>query len=105
MSKKTPTSFVLDEPIKKIKDELAPVYGLKNILSGGLLLFHCLSPEKREEVIAMVKKIPSVTTDEKLRSVADEDRIRRKIIQILRAAQSIGTKKKSSRRAKSAKVG
>jgi len=39
MPRKNPTSVTLNESVQKIKDELAPVFGLKNILSAGLFLF------------------------------------------------------------------
>jgi len=39
MPRKNPTSVTLNESVQKIKDELAPIYGLKNLLSAGLVLF------------------------------------------------------------------
>jgi len=52
MSKAKSTSIVLPDNVKKLKDELAPVYGLKNILSAGLVLFGRLSADEREKIIA-----------------------------------------------------
>jgi len=56
MSKKRPTSFVLNETIQKIKEELTPIYGLKNILSAGLLLFSRLSDTEQKRIIAEVNE-------------------------------------------------
>ena len=51
MPRKNPTSVALNETVQKIKDEMAPVYGLKNILSAGLVLFWRLSPPEREVAV------------------------------------------------------
>ncbi len=57
MFRKKPTSFILSDSIQKIKDELAPIYGLKNILSAGLLLFSRLSDSEQKKTIAEVHQI------------------------------------------------
>ena len=54
MSSKTHTTVVLNESVQKIKDELSPIYGLKNILSAGLLIFSRLSAEEQKQAIAEV---------------------------------------------------
>jgi len=46
------TTVVLTKAAQEVKDNLAPIFGLKNILSAGLLLFRELSPQQREELIA-----------------------------------------------------
>ncbi|MCJ7777637.1 MAG: hypothetical protein MUP16_04920 [Sedimentisphaerales bacterium] len=45
------TAVNLNETAQKIKDELAPIYGLKNILSAGLVLFGRLSAEQQRKTI------------------------------------------------------
>ena len=57
MPRKNPTSVTLNEIVQKIKDELAPVYGLKNILSAGLLLLSRLSDSEQKKTIAEVHQI------------------------------------------------
>lgn len=57
MPRKRPTSVTLNETVQKIKDELAPVYGLKNILSAGLLLFSRLPDSEQKKVVTEINKI------------------------------------------------
>ena len=57
MPRKTPTSIVLNEFCQETKDELAPVYGLKNIISAGLLLFSRLSDTEQKKAIAELHKM------------------------------------------------
>jgi len=51
------TAVNLSKNVQKIKDELAPVYGLKNILSAGLLLFSRLSDTEQKKAVAEVNKM------------------------------------------------
>jgi len=51
MGKKEQTTVNLTEKAQTIKDDLAPVFGLKNILSAGLILFSRLSAEQKMQVI------------------------------------------------------
>jgi len=46
-----PTTVRLTEKAQKIKDDLAPIYGLKNMLSAGLILFGRLPADKQKEII------------------------------------------------------
>jgi len=55
MEANNPTTVRLNKNMQKIKDELSPVYGLKNILSAGILIFSKLSAEDREKAIAETK--------------------------------------------------
>ncbi len=59
MPRKNPTSVVLNKTVQKIKDELSPVYGLKNILSAGLTLFGRLSADDQKKIIAEVNSLSS----------------------------------------------
>jgi len=52
MSKKKQTTVNLSEKAQAYKDDLAPVFGLKNILSAGLLLFGRLSSDQQKRIIA-----------------------------------------------------
>jgi len=57
MPSKQHTTVVLNESVQKIKDELSPIYGLKNILSAGLMLFDRLSDTEQKKVIAEVNAL------------------------------------------------
>ena len=46
------TTVNLTQKAQAIKEELAPIFGLKNILSGGLLLFSKLTAEQQKTIIA-----------------------------------------------------
>jgi len=55
MTKKTTVD--LTDKAQDVKDLLSPVYGLKNILSAGLIALNKLSAEERERVIVEVNGI------------------------------------------------
>jgi len=65
MPRKNPTSVVLAENVQKIKDDLAPIYGLKNILSAGLILFGKLTSDQQKNAIVEAKKIISKSAPSK----------------------------------------
>ena len=46
------TTVHLTEAAQKVKDALAPIYGLKNILSAGLTIFGKLSDSDQKKTIA-----------------------------------------------------
>jgi len=52
MSKKDQTTVNLSEKAQAIKDDLAPLFGLKNILSAGLILFGNLTSDQQKRAIA-----------------------------------------------------
>jgi len=52
MPSRNPTTVVLTKKAQDIKDDLAPVFGLKNILSAGLILFGELSSDQQKKIIA-----------------------------------------------------
>lgn len=52
MPSKNTTTVVLSEIAQEVKDDLAPVFGLKNILSAGLLLFSRLNAEQQKTIIS-----------------------------------------------------
>ncbi len=66
MGKISHTTVVLNKTVQKIKDELAPIYGLKNILSAGLTLFGGLSADEQKRVIAETNSPPQEATAEKI---------------------------------------
>ena len=45
------------EIAQKIKEDLAPVFGLKNILSAGLILLDRLSPEEKIKIMSQAQGI------------------------------------------------
>ena len=57
MAKVKHTTIILNESIQKFKDELSPIYGLKNIISAGLLLFSRLSDTEQKKTIAEVNRL------------------------------------------------
>ena len=54
MKTDNPTTVRLSESMQKIKDKVSPIYGLKNVLEAGLLMFSRLSSVEREKIIAEV---------------------------------------------------
>jgi hypothetical protein len=52
MEKSRQTTVILSEKAQPIKDDLAPVFGLKNILSAGLVLLSRLSADEQKAIIA-----------------------------------------------------
>ena len=52
MPSKNTTTVVLTEKSQIIKEDLAPIFGLKNILSAGLVLLDKLSAEQKQAIIA-----------------------------------------------------
>ena len=77
-SEKT-TTVVLNEFVQRLKDDLAPIYGLKNILSAGLLLFSRLSAEEQKAAIAQVNAIDFAEKEaEKVDSSTPADIIKHK---------------------------
>lgn len=46
------TTVVLSGKAQEIKEDLAPIFGLKNILSAGLVLMGKLSAEQKQAIIA-----------------------------------------------------
>lgn len=70
MPSKDKTSVVLTELSQKLKNAMAPIYGLKNMLSAGVWLFDKLSAEQREYVIGVVLG-RSETAIDQIKSAAD----------------------------------
>jgi len=65
MGKKEQTTVNLSEIAQKIKIELAPLFGLKNILSAGLILFGKLTSDQQKQAIAESNGVePTPLTDE-----------------------------------------
>ena len=61
------TTVVLTKKAQEIKFDLAPIYGLKNILSAGLMLFGKLTDRQQKEAIRMAnefvikERLPTLT--------------------------------------------
>jgi len=51
------TTVVLSSKAQEIKYDLAPVYGLKNILSAGLILFGNLSDSDQKKYIKIANNV------------------------------------------------
>ena len=92
------TTVNLTEKAQLIKDDLAPIYGLKNILSAGLILFGKLTDTEQKlainEANSSLEEVPLPNP---------EVEFRRKVLEIVKEAQAIPSKKKLSRQAKSSK--
>lgn len=58
MEKQRQTTVILAEFAQSIKDRLAPVFGLKNILSAGLVLFDEQSDNEQKRIIREVNSSP-----------------------------------------------
>lgn len=52
MRTRNQTTVILTEKAQKAKDDLAPLFGLKNILSAGLVLLSRLSADEQKAIIA-----------------------------------------------------
>jgi len=52
MVKTKHTTVNLTKKAQAIKDDLAPIFGLKNILSAGLMLLSKLTAEQQKSIIA-----------------------------------------------------
>lgn len=52
MDAQNPTTVRLSEKAQVVKDDLASIFGLKNILSAGLILLGRLSAEQKQVIIA-----------------------------------------------------
>ena len=63
MDSDNPTTVRFTEKAKPLKDELAPIYGLKNIVSAGVLLFYRLSDSEQKKAILEANE--SIEQDEK----------------------------------------
>ena len=57
------TTVVLNRIVQEIKDELSPIYGLKNILSAGLILFSKLSATEQKKIISELNKMAAAERD------------------------------------------
>ena len=67
MTKVKHTTVLLSESAQKIKMELTPVFGLKNILSAGLILFGKLTSDQQKRAISESNGAePKPATDEDL---------------------------------------
>jgi len=75
------TTVVLSEAAQKVKDELAPIFGLKTILSTGLVLLSKLSSDEQKAAIAEANKpnsksVNSLEELEKiLQKISDEEKL------------------------------
>jgi hypothetical protein len=58
------TTVVLTKVAQEVKEDLAPVFGLKNILSAGLLLFGRLSSDQQKDIIAQANGLKPVEASE-----------------------------------------
>lgn len=66
MPSKQHTTVVLTKPAQAVKDDLAPIFGLKNILSAGLILFGKLSDAAQKAAIAKANSPKPAQKDRKL---------------------------------------
>jgi hypothetical protein len=67
MKKTKHTTVILSNSVQKIKEDLTPIYGLKNILSAGLLLFSRLSDIEQKKTIASLHDFFSDELDDSAR--------------------------------------
>jgi len=93
------TTVNLTEKAQVIKEDLAPIFGLKNILSAGLILFGKLTDTEQKSTI---NEANSTLQDFPLYD--PEIEFRKKVLAIVKEAQAIPTKKKLFRQAKPSKT-
>jgi hypothetical protein len=60
MPAKRPTSIQFYDEIEPLKDELSAVFGLKNLISAGVLLFSRLDSDTQKKLI---KEITGLSTE------------------------------------------
>jgi len=92
------TTVVLTEKAQFIKEDLAPVFGLKNILSAGLLVFGKLTTTEQKMII---KQANGSLEMEPLQNPDDE--FRRRVLEVCRESQIVGGRKKRGQKTKPSK--
>lgn len=107
-----PTTVRLTENAQAIKDNLSPVFGLKNILSAGLLLFDRLSSDDQKKLIteanifisesprAQIQKIKDMVLNMKGADIRLLSEAESRELQKLRAALSPEPKEQIKKRKK-----
>ena len=69
MSRKKHTTVILTDLAQEIKEDLAPIFGLKNILSAGLILMSRLSAEEKQTLIGEANGVEYNDPEEKIRKL------------------------------------
>ena len=100
MKKENPTTVRLNETAQKIKERQSSFFGLKNILSAGLLLFDRLSDSEQKKAIADVNLLPSEEEIAMEIFKKGDLKVRNKILHMMEESQKIPIKKKPARKAK-----
>lgn len=95
MDEQNPTTVRLTKKAQVIKEDLAPVFGLKNILSAGLLVFGKLTTAEQKVVIK--KANGSLGTEP---SQNPDEEFRKKVTMICQELEVFRAKKKPVSRAK-----
>ncbi len=99
MGNENPTTVRLNETAQKIKERQSSFFGLKNVLSAGLLLFDRLSDSEQKKAIADVNLLPSEEEIAMEFFKTGDSEFQHKILRILKDSQKISIKKKSGRKA------
>ena len=99
MKNGNPTTVRLNETAKKIKEKQTPYWGLKNILSAGLLLFDRLSDSEQKKAIADVNLLPSEEEIAMEFFKKGDSEFCRKVLHMMEESQKIPIKKKPARKA------
>jgi len=85
MAKVNHTTVVLTKVAQEVKDDKAPVFGLKNILSAGLVLFGRLTSDEQIRIIAEANSLVSAPD-------SNIDDIQAEFLSHLQAIQKLGRK-------------
>ena len=88
MNGDNPTTVRLTKTVQKIKDELSPIYGLKNILSAGLWLFSRLSDTEQKKAVAQVNELALADEADEIVSGAEADVAKQKQRQVRKPSKS-----------------
>jgi len=57
MRTRNPTTVILTKLAQEVKDDLAPIFGLKNILSAGLVVFGRLTSDEQKQLVTEANKV------------------------------------------------
>ena len=96
------TTVVLTKKAQGVKDDLAPVFGLKNILSVGLILFDELSCSDQKIIILEANSIQPQQEHTQASKTDPAKKVAQKLIARTKARQAKLDEKKKGKSSKSA---
>jgi len=90
MRERNQTTLVLTKKAQEVKDDLAPIFGLKNILSAGLVLFGQLTDAQQKAAIAAAgdKKVVEGTSTPPSQPITLHEALHR-MVERMKAKQTV----------------